>query len=98
MTHPETVELFNMTPGGAKCDLFFLKKVPNPDYSGWEYLVEHQDFEGMERFEVGRCDMIRGNLLFPVTNSNLRAHGLSHAALLLIGNWLAENQIPIEEL
>jgi hypothetical protein len=98
MEHPETVELFNMTPGGAKCDLFFLKKVPNPDYSGWEYLTDYQQYEFMNSFEVGRCDMIRGQLLFTVTNPDLQAHGLPCTALLLIGKWLEENQIPVEDL
>jgi hypothetical protein len=98
MTHPETLELFNIGEKGAKYDLFFLTKVPNPDHSYWEYAVEYQDFEDSDRFEVGRCDMIRGHLLFDVTNTNLRAHGLSHSALLLIGKWIADNQVPIEEL
>lgn len=97
MTHPETIELFN-TVCGAKRDLFFLKKVPNPRHDGWQYSAEYQLYESFERYEVGICDMVRGQLLFPATNGSLGAHGLSHSALILIGTWLAENQIPIEDL
>ncbi|MEZ0538939.1 hypothetical protein [Fibrella arboris] len=92
MSKPTPIELYEVSPNGTKIDIIYLTKVPLPDGSGFEYLVEFKEMEFLEKMEIGRVGLIDGKLwLFDVTAQ------ITYKGMLLLANWIEANLEEDEE-
>jgi hypothetical protein len=92
-----TEEIFTRNPNGTKRDIIYITPVPNNDGSGFNYIIDYQEFNTDDPeitigttpvFRLGKCCPVLGKLWFEGCKIPGYPYGISTGALMHLAQWV----------